>query len=91
MTPPAAVQTRQRRGARASAQGPRSCTLETERLTGQVVYHIFLDRPFSFMYLAKVDDTKEFAVQEVPDKELEHSAFLPQDAQLHMHILTLKP
>ena len=43
------------------------------------------------MYLAKVDDTKEFAVQEVPDKDLEHTSFLPQDAELHMHILTLKP
>ena len=41
------------------------------------------------MYLAKVDDTKEFAVKKVSDEDLEHASFLPQDAELHMHILTL--
>ena len=55
-----------------------------------MVYHIFLDRPFSFMYLAKVDDTKEFAVRAVPDEDLELLTFLPQDAELHMHTIQLK-
>lgn len=55
-----------------------------------MVYHIFLDRPFSFMYLAKVDDTKDFAVRAVPDEDLEYLTFLPQDAELHMHTFQLK-
>ena len=56
-----------------------------------MVYHIFLDRPFSFMFLAKVDDTHDFNVKAVDDAELDHLAFLPPDAGVHMHIMQLKP
>jgi predicted nicotinamide N-methyase len=55
-----------------------------------VVYHIFLDRPFSFMFLAKVDDTDAFHVTAVADEDLDHHDFLPADAGVHMHIFTLK-
>lgn len=54
------------------------------------IYHIFLDRPFSFMFLAKVDDTHEFEVEQVHEDELEHRKFLPEDSELHMHIMKLK-
>ena len=55
-----------------------------------VVYHIFLDRPFSFMFFAKVDDTHEFEVEAVAEEDMDRS-FLPPDACVHMHILRLKP
>ena len=57
----------------------RLCTAKTR------VYHIFLDRPFSFMFLAKVDDTGAFDVQAVPEDELDYLAFVPADSGVHMH------
>ena len=62
----------------------RLCTAKTR------VYHIFLDRPFSFMFLAKVDDTGAFDVQAVPEDELDYLAFVPADSGVHMHVLQLK-
>jgi len=53
-----------------------------------VAYSVFLDRPFSFMFFAKLHDTNEFSVNQIESSELDMLGL--ENPDIHMHIITRK-
>jgi predicted nicotinamide N-methyase len=60
------------------------CTRDT------LIYSIFCDRPFSFMFFVKMHDAGGFAVEAIPDSEIDLLGMQP-DAQVCMHRITVAP
>ena len=53
-----------------------------------LIYSIFCDRPFSFMFFVKLHDAGGFAVEAIPDEEVDLLGMQP-DARVCMHRIRL--
>jgi len=62
----------------------RVCSPET------VIYSIFCDRPFSFMFFVKLHDADAFEVQQISDDDVDLLGMQP-DAKVCMHKIWLRP
>jgi len=60
---------------------------------GTLVYNVFVDRPFSWMFFAKVNDVpgKPFQVEQVDEKEYDDGGIKDADAALHIHRFLFAP
>mmetsp|Transcript_43692 Transcript_43692/g.138135 ORF Transcript_43692/g.138135 Transcript_43692/m.138135 type:complete len:204 (-) Transcript_43692:117-728(-) len=59
-------------------------TLLRVTVPGSIVYSVFCDRPFSFMFFALLHDTGEFDVEEIPEAEVDKLG-MSEEAQIHLH------
>eukprot|EP00281_Chroomonas_sp_CCMP1168_P029779 CAMPEP_0206253590 /NCGR_PEP_ID=MMETSP0047_2-20121206/23236_1 /ASSEMBLY_ACC=CAM_ASM_000192 /TAXON_ID=195065 /ORGANISM="Chroomonas mesostigmatica_cf, Strain CCMP1168" /LENGTH=92 /DNA_ID=CAMNT_0053679815 /DNA_START=23 /DNA_END=301 /DNA_ORIENTATION=- len=59
---------------------------------GALVYNVFVDRPFSFMFFAKVDEIpgKPFAVEQLKEDEFEDMGINDEDAKVYIHRIVRK-
>eukprot|EP00277_Geminigera_cryophila_P016641 CAMPEP_0179437762 /NCGR_PEP_ID=MMETSP0799-20121207/21600_1 /TAXON_ID=46947 /ORGANISM="Geminigera cryophila, Strain CCMP2564" /LENGTH=244 /DNA_ID=CAMNT_0021218913 /DNA_START=1 /DNA_END=735 /DNA_ORIENTATION=+ len=60
---------------------------------GTIVYNVFVDRPFSFMFFAKIDELpgKPFQVQEIKEEEYDNLGLDDDDAKVFLHRLVYSP
>eukprot|EP00960_Hanusia_phi_P035492 751748-Hanusia_phi.AAC.1 len=59
-------------------------TLRQATSPGSVVYSVFCDRPFSFMFFALLHDTDEFDVEEIAEEKVD-TLGMSEEAQIHLH------
>ena len=59
---------------------------------GCIAYNIFVDRPFSFMFFAKIDELEgsPFEVKQLADEEFDNMGLTEEDARVYMHRIIKK-
>ncbi len=60
---------------------------------GTVVYNVFVDRPFSFFFFAKIDELpdKPFQVEQIKDDDFDNLGLTDDDAKVYIHRLVYSP
>lgn len=60
---------------------------------GTIVYNIFVDRPFSFMFFAKIDELpgKPFQVEQIKEGDFDNLGLNDEDAKVYIHRLVYNP